>query len=256
MEPDGVPGAAPPEARIQNGGEVMRAQTRRGFIKIAGLALLFLGILAAIGRAAVWPRRGTIFQALFRPPLEGQYGALTEEEFRQLEAFAEIIFPATGDPEPRELHAVVRRWVDDGARQYGLLALYRHGVRALASATHERGFDGPFHALPVGDRRAAAAALMDEEPDLPPAAEPLSQLLHFLDRVLNAPEERRRHYARSLRADLTRGIFSSHLGWTLVGYDSWPGVPSAHLWYTLPPPPAGGARPGSRDTPAVAGVGS
>jgi hypothetical protein len=41
---------------------------------------------------------------------------------------------------------------------------------------------------------------------------------------------------RYLIEDLALGIYSSALGWSVVGYDTWPGVPSGPLGYTRPPP--------------------
>jgi hypothetical protein len=181
--------------------------SRRRFLKImiAGTAI-FAGT-AATGRFWAWPLLINIYDRYLKPDLDDASGSLTEEELQHILALAEVLYPAQEKEERDTLHGVVKGWVSARTELDGHLGAYRSGVVQLRQVIEESGYQQPFYGLPLKDR----------------------------DRILNSISPYGKPIQQFVVKDLLTGIYSSTLGWSLVGYFTWPGVAGPPHEYTKPP---------------------
>lgn len=212
--------------------------SRRFFLKVAAALAVVIGFLAVIGRVHVWPRRREIYRAVVRPSAKESYGNLTTEEFEYILALGTILYPVSNDDEEGEIREVIREWSVVRTGVDGALGKYREGIASLAWATREAGREEPFYALPPQER-LEVLGLIDPPSDNRPRgsdASPAQQVRYPFGRLLDYRTFRRRIFLSDLRDELISGIYSSHLGWALVGYETWPGVSGDPAGHSLPPP--------------------
>lgn len=203
--------------------------SRRAFLMLTGLA----GVGAVAGYLFVWPRRAGIYRRLFQPTITLVNGTLGNHETPYLHALVESLYPPRDPATRAELHRTVAHWVRVRTEEDGLLRLYQSALDAVRAATEEAGYQQPFHALPPEHRVAVLRSI------LPGPEEHLADR-HFLHRLrsqLDAFRDRERRFVvEQIRNDLIKGIFSSPLGWSLVGYNNWPGIAGEPTAYSRPPP--------------------
>ncbi|NIR50057.1 hypothetical protein GWO43_16255, partial [candidate division KSB1 bacterium] len=130
-----------------------------------------------------------------------------------------------------QLKREVGYWVSARAREDGYLAVYREGVQLLKRATAASGAAATFPQLSLPDRDKILRSLV---PFGTSSAE-WGQIQHPLDLARSFFQRDRLRFRKFVVEDLLKGIYSSAVGWRLVKYDTWPGVPATDYDYTRPP---------------------
>jgi hypothetical protein len=186
-------------------------------------------------------RQSSFYRTRFRPPLIGRRrGPLAEDQARSVFALAEVIYDAPDEEGRNLLHDSVREWIEARTIKDGFLDLYQNGTRALSELTRSLGYDRSFASLSLADRRQVCESPEWTRWHSLHRAGPRSQIARrirlLLEGLLRHRKNRNAFYLHGLRQDLVQGIFSSPLGWTVVGYRSWPFQPGSPHEYTEAPP--------------------
>lgn len=207
---------------------------RRRFL----IALGFSGLGAAIGATLLWQGREGITHQMLRPAYdrflapnyEPLHGELPNDAWPALHALAESIYPPADEAERDELKRVIARWTRDRTEADGMLALYVEGIAALSDLGRRSGHTAPFAELTATDRLKVLATL--EAPEI----EGPGGLVRVRAEAYRFRLRRERFLVYGLRDDLIDAIFSTRLGWHLVGNTStWPGVPGEQTAVTHAP---------------------
>ena len=213
----------------------LRKRSRRTF-------LVALGLTGATAAGAAYYLRDDVTSRLLRPAyeralapedFESETGELSDDALDDILALSESIYPPGDDDERSELREIVAQWVQARTTLDQEFDLYRRGSQVIGEITREAGYPEPFAALSPPDRLTALRILETPQPESENGEDTPARwrlMLHHF-RLRDA-----RHVMLHLRNDLITGIFSSRLGWSLVGNSStWPGVPGDLHAATTPP---------------------
>ncbi len=217
-------------------------RSRGGWSRRMMLAALAAGAAGAvIGYQAVWPRREGMARRLLFPAYDRLYGVSVEhgtgvlppEAMATVLALAELLYPPADPDQRQELHRIVRRWAAARTAEDGLLPLYVQASEQLDLRARETGDAASFPELPPDRQLALISRLGDPSRDRYHAMRPAGAWQRFRQREA-------RHLLFTLREDLIAAIFTSLLGWKLVGNtDTWPGMPGDPAAAALPPDRSG-----------------
>ncbi|MCP1675786.1 hypothetical protein J2T57_002941 [Natronocella acetinitrilica] len=200
--------------------------------------LLGLGVTAVAmtaGGQALLSRRNVLIERYARPAYdqylgfapEQRSGPLAGEAVSEVQALAEVIYPPAGAEEQQELQRVVSQWMRARTELDGQLPLYQQGARLLTGMARQSANSDTFAALDQSTRIALLASLEPPETDSPNSLR--SHWFRFRRRES-------RFYIYGLRDELIDAIFTSRLGWQIVGNThTWPGAPGDPAAVALPP---------------------
>jgi hypothetical protein len=204
---------------------------RRPFLKLLGGAAFVAA--GGVGGLVAWRQRRYLYRKYVRHVPDRATGALTDDELRHVLALAEVVFPPADDRQNTLLQDIVARWATARTEQDGRLPVYRGGVEALQRATgDDPNLEQSYCELSQAKRDSVVRHVMLLSENDPRGFDGRGSTLGNAALFWNRDYWRLRY----LIEDLALGIYSSALGWSVVGYDTWPGVPSGPLGYTRPPP--------------------
>lgn len=199
------------------------ASTARSFGRRAaiGFGLALLGAAAAAAAALSSRTNRYRFKTFLResvlhePQLDGSpVGALNEGEMATLVALAEVALPSESgiDTAGFARHHFHRR----AASEAGFLSEYRSTVVLLDGEAQQRGADG-FAAASPEARQAVLESLLWSHPNT-------NVVAGYLEQAFSSPQALAMR--RFVLSDLLAAFFASPDGWSLLGYQHFPGVPA------------------------------
>jgi len=215
----------------------MKNISRRFFLKMIGVISAFTVGAAVFTRSVLWPKRKEIYEEYVSVNTQEKFGSLSDYELEYLYAFSELLFPPSGEKQKNVLYGVVRRWVNDRTKLDGYLTHYKNGVTAINIISKSKGYGTPFSEMKFTDRFEIMNSISAKRPTS--NDHPVEVVRYMLNSIFNRNIYRNIYYLNFLRKDLIKGIYSSQLGWQLVGYDTWPGIAGDPLEYTTAPPVIG-----------------
>lgn len=160
-------------------------------------------------------------------------------------AIAEVFYPVTTDHEKKELHETIYKWAEDRTQKDGYFEVYREGIATIEVISRHKGHEKSFYELPLKKRQQ----IIDDKDylhptiyDKPSVKRPFKVAQFMLNSVMNEKSNRQVFFLGKMRADIIKGIFSSPLGWNIVGVHPPPGAARDPLAYTRPPKNNRGAK--------------
>jgi hypothetical protein len=187
-----------------------------------------------------------IYNRYFRAPLIGNhYGSLSRSEIHYVTAIAEVFYPVSTDLEKKQLHETMYKWAEDRTEKDGYFKVYREGIATVEMITREKGYKKAFYELPLKEREQIIDDKRYLHPniyDKPGIREPFKIANFMLNSIMNQKDNHRVFFFGKMRADIIKGVFSSSLGWEVVGVHPPPGAARDPLAYTRPPENSGGTK--------------
>lgn len=181
----------------------------------------------------------TIYSRYFREPkVTNNFGLLSEDEMQYILAISDVIYFASNEAEAKQLHKIVREWTERSTKMFGKLEVYQQGIATLKMVSSNEGYNAPFYDLPALERQKVidkVDCLFSNMLDRPDFRNPFTILKFVLNSIINHRKKQQIYFLRMLKKDLVIGIFSSNLGWRVVGNHSKPGVAGNYQDYTEPP---------------------
>jgi hypothetical protein len=215
-------------------------------MKTSSRSLLIMMKIQALRRIINALKESAIYKRYFRAPQIGNhFGSLSKSEMHYVTAIAEVFYPASTDLEKKELYKTVREWTANRTEKDGYFEVYREGIATIRMITKSHGHNTVFFDLPIKKREQ----IIDDEDylcpniyDKPSVKKPFEVLRFVINGVINQSINRQSFFFSKMRHDLIRGIFSSPLGWEIVGVHPPPGTARDPLAYTKPPKDRTGER--------------
>ena len=184
-------------------------------------------------------KEASLIKKYFRSPEIGNTcGLLSQDELKYIIALSEVIYDTSTMLERKRLHTTVQNWTKDRTEKDGYLMVFQQGIKFIKYQTERSGFNELFYDLSIVERTEILDKPEYMRLDMyksPGFHNPFTVSKFVLRRIFNHKQDRNHFFFETLREDLIKGIFNSELGWTLVGYNSWPGVSGEYLAYTKDP---------------------
>jgi len=164
-----------------------------------------------------------------------KYGSLSDEEIRYFYSFSEVIYPVSDRNERRNLYKIIHQWIKKRTEEDGYFREYKKCISIIKDKNKKSNTN--FFDLPKIEIIELLDDLYDESDRYEiPGNRNLAIMFRFTVHFMIHQKKYRKYFIlETVRKDLIKGIFSSQLGWSLVGYDSMPGVKGKYMDYTKPP---------------------
>ena len=188
------------------------AMDRRKFLAIAA-GVVAVGIASLSTLTSGLRGFRAALSAIVNPRLDPRspVGLLTTEEMNTLIALSDVLVPAIT---PASHDDLVRDHVNSRTSATpGYLREYRNAVKLLEGRRSNR-----FAALPIGEREEIVGALLWKYGAR-------DRKMHRLEQVFVS--KARRAFRTFVAKDLIEALYGSPVGWAIVGYSHYPGVPAA-----------------------------
>lgn len=181
-----------------------------------------------------------VYKRFFKKPETGKsFGSLTESQLRYIQSLSEAIYEPSDPTQREDLYKIVMNYIHSRTLKDGFWNAYKEGIEALKTLTKQSGYSHPFYELSMEERKKIILKINSVNLDiyqiLQFRKDPLIFFNLFIKGIIYRKYYRGSFFLIFIKKDLYHAIFTSHLGWSLVGYTTWPGIEINPLAFTKMP---------------------
>jgi hypothetical protein len=163
------------------------------------------------------------------------YGTLNAEQMRYIDTFSQFIYPPSDEKEKMQLSKVILKWTKERTEIDGYFEEYDEFINIIKVKTKRNNNKFYDSSPPELTKLLDDLYCKTNIYNFPISRNPKILFRFIIYFMFNRKKCYHRFILETVRKDLIKGIFSSELGWTLVGYKSWPGIGGEYTDYTEPP---------------------